>query len=97
MKNTTQPILFYCDLPPRTLTQDEQEVVISWLMKNHHLDHSDASGFLEASFAVAFSPHKRFMLRMTEKRIVVINGGGVLDFVGRSNGEIELKQEYKAV
>lgn len=96
MKNTAQPILFYCDLPPRKSTIDEQEAIISWLMENRQLDHSSASGLLEASLVAVFDPNERFMPRMTEKRIVVINGG-VLVFDERSDGEIELKQVYKSI
>lgn len=95
MKKYQQPILFYCDLPPRNLTLQEQEAVIYWLIEHKDWDHSDACGFLEASLVAAFPPDKRFPLRYIDTTIVVINLMTVFKFILLQDGKIEMKDEYK--
>lgn len=97
MKHPTQPILFYCDVPARNLNQVEQETVVRWLMEHWDLDHSDACGFLEASFAVVFTPDERCQLRLRDNHIVLVNDSHILRLVTQEDGTLKLYEASEPV
>ena len=97
MQIPKNPLFFYCDVPPRKLTQDQQEAVVLCLQEKYDLTHSDARGFLEASYAAVFPKTRRFVLRQAETPIVVIQSTTIYRFSWLGAGKVQLKNVYEAV
>jgi hypothetical protein len=97
MQLPKNPLFFYCDVPPRKLTQDEQEAIVLWFQEQYDLTHSDARGTLEASYAAVFPKTRRFVLRQTETPIVVIQSEKIYRFSWLGRGKVQLKSVYETV
>lgn len=95
MELSKNPIYFYCDVPPRKLSPDQQQAITFLLVETYDWTFDEAWALLQTSYAAVFPKTKRFLLCQKETTIIVKNTK-IYVFSWLSGGKVELINTYRA-